>query len=312
MHRFAVLLAAALIVAFGPDRALAGTKLTFLYNPSAAFTAMFVAKDQGFLEKRGLDVEFALAQSGAVMPPALVAGSAEIAAPTATVLVQANEQGLDLVMIANTSTYPSPPHSGGVVARAGSGMKDVHDLVGKKVGLPSLGGIFEVLMRKYAQTNGVDDRQVQWLEVQIRQMGDALKAGLVDAVVPVEPFYSRIIDAKLGYDIGDFESIIPAGTTPVLYATTRAWAKANPEKLKAIRAALDEAIAFIAVPANTQAVRTTIAKHTKLPPEAAATLAVPSNLETKARPESLAFWIAVMREQGLIKGNPDPASLIAP
>jgi hypothetical protein len=30
------------------------------------------------------------------------------------------------------------------------------------------------------------------------------------------------------------------------------------------------------------------------------------------RPQSLTFWIKASREQGLIKGNPDPASLIAP
>lgn len=292
--------------------ASAATKITFLYNASASFAAIFVAKDQGFLERRGLDVEFSLAQSGAVMPPALVAGSAQIAAPTSAVLVQASEQGLDLVVIANTSVYPSPPHSSGVVARAESGIKDARDLAGRKVGLPSLGGIFEVLMRKWVQANGVDDRAVQWVEVQIRQMGDALKSNLVDAVVPVEPFYSRIINSKAGYDIGDFETVVPAGTMPVVYATTRDWARANAATVKAFRAALDEAIIFIEDPAHADDVRASIAKFTKLPPEAAATLAIPSNLATKAKPEGLTFWIAVMREQGLIHGNPDPAGLIAP
>lgn len=311
MRRLASTIFAAILLAVGPQ-ASAATKITFLYNASASFAGIFVAKDQGFLDKRGLDVDFSLAQSGAVMPPALVAGSAQIGAPTSTVLVQANEQGLDLVVIANTSVYPSPPHSDGVVARTGSGIKGARDLIGQKVGLPSLGGIFEVLMRKWVQSNGVDDRKIQWLEVQIRQMGDALKSSLVDAVVPVEPFYSRIIDSKAGYDIGDFESVVPAGTMPVVYATTRAWATQNAEAVKAFRAALDEAIIFIRDPANAAAVRASIAKYTKLPPEAAATLAIPSNLETRAKPEGLTFWIAVMREQGLIHGNPDPASFIAP
>jgi NitT/TauT family transport system substrate-binding protein len=69
----------------------AATKLTFMHNASASFAAMFVAKDQGILEKHGLDVEFTPAQSGAVMPPALMSGSIQLAAPTATVLVQAHE-----------------------------------------------------------------------------------------------------------------------------------------------------------------------------------------------------------------------------
>jgi NitT/TauT family transport system substrate-binding protein len=313
MARFLAMIIALVLVGAGPTApAMAATKINFLYNASASFAAIFVAKDQGFLERHGLDVDFALAQSGAVMPPALVAGSAQIGAPTATVLVQANEQGLDLVVIANTSVYPSPPNSDGVVARTGSGITGARDLVGRQVGLPSLGGIFEVLMRKWVQANGADDRKVRWVEVQIRQMGDALKSGLVDAVVPVEPFYSRIIASGAGSFVGDFESVVPAGTMPVVYATTRSWATENAAAVKAFRAALDEAIVYIRDPAHRDAVRLSIAKFTKLPPEAAATLAIPSNLETKARPEGLTFWIEVMREQGLIHGKPDPASLIAP
>src|SRR5215469_15026084 len=78
-------------------------KLRFLYNSSAAFAAAYVAADQGFFLKHNLDIEFTFGQSGAVMPPALVAGSTDLAAPTAAVIVQAVDQGIDLVVIANTS-----------------------------------------------------------------------------------------------------------------------------------------------------------------------------------------------------------------
>jgi len=311
-RRTHIIAASLLAIAAAAPQTSAAEKINFLYNASASFAAMFVAKDQGFLEKRGLDVDFALAQSGAVMPPALLAGSAQIAAPTAAVMVQANEQGLDLVIIANTSVYPSPPNSGGVVARNDSGIKTARDLMGRKVGLPSLGGIFEVLMRKWVKANGADDRQVQWVEVQIRQMADALKSGLVDAVVPVQPFYSRVLDSKAGYDIGDFETVVPAGTMPVVYASTRSWAKDHAAAVKAFRDALDEAIRFIRDPAHGAAVRETIARYTKLPPEAAATLTIPSNLEVKARPEGMVFWIEAMREQGFTHGSPDPKSFIWP
>ena len=307
-----ILIATTLVLGSASGSTAAATKITLLYNASAALAGVFIAKDQGFFAKRGLDVDLSLMQSGAVMPPALVSGSAQIAAPTTAVLVEANEQGLDLVAIANTSVFPLPAHSVGVIARAGSDLKAARDLVGRKVGLPSLGGIFEILMRKWVDADGGDDRAVQWVEVQLRQMGDALKSGLVDAVVPVEPFYSRIVDSKLGYDIGDFESIVPAGTSPVIYAATRSWATENAEAVRGFRAALDEAIGFIGNPANTAAIRQSIATYTKLPPEAAATLDVPSNLEAHVKPRALAFWIAVMREQGLIHGNPDPASLIQP
>ncbi|HVA14567.1 MAG TPA: ABC transporter substrate-binding protein [Stellaceae bacterium] len=306
------LIALCFLAAFGTEPASAATKLTFLYNASAAFVGLFVANDQGILAKHGLDIDFSLAQSGAVMPPALLSGSAQIGAPTSTVLVQAHEQGIDIVAIAGTSVYPTPTGQDGVVARTGSGLKGASDLVGHKVGLPSLGGIFEVLMRNWVRASGADDTKVQWLEVQMRQMGDALKAGLVDAATPVEPFYSRAIRSGVGYDIGDFEAVVPAGTIPVLYAATRGWATAHADLVRAFRASLEDANAFIKDPANAAAVRTSIAKYTKLPPAAAATLTIPAHLEVAVKPQGLTFWIDVMRRQGLIRHNVDPASLIAP
>jgi NitT/TauT family transport system substrate-binding protein len=301
------------IFILGTDcRASAATKINFLYNASTAFVGLFVAKDQGILDKHGLDIDFSLAQSGAVMPPALLSDSAQIGAPTCTVLIQAHEQGIDIVAIAGTSVYPTPTGQDGVVARTGSGLKGARDLVGHKVGLPSLGGIFEVLMRNWVRASGADDKQVQWLEVQMRQMGDALKANLADAVVPVEPFYSRIIQSGAGYDIGDFEAVVPAGTIPVLYATTRQWARDHADAVKAFRASLAEANAFIKDPVNAAAVRASIAKYTKLPPEAAASLTIPSNLQVQVKPQGLKFWVDVMRQQGLIEHDIEPASLIAP
>ena len=280
MRRATTIFLAALFALLVPPHVFAATKITFMHNASASFAAMFVAKDQGILDKHGLDVDFTLAQSGAVMPPALLAGSVQIAAPTSTVLVQAHEQGIDLVAIANTAAYPSAA-DGQIVGRTGSGLKETRDLMGHKVGLPSLGGIFEVLLRDWVRKAGADDTKVQWLEVQLRQMGDALKSGLVDAAVPVEPFYSRIVQSGVGYPMGDFEASVPAGTIPVLYATTRDWATAHPDVIKAFRASLEEAIVFINNPANANAVRASIASHTKLPPEAAATLKIPSGSRSR-------------------------------
>ncbi len=312
MRRIAPKILAVIVATTIASPALAATKLTFLHNASTAFVGLYVANDQGILKKHGLEIEFSLAQSGAVMPPALLAGSAQIGAPTSTVLVQAHEQGIDLVAIAGTSVYPTPAGQEGVIARTGSGIKKAADLVGHKVGLPSLGGIFEVLMRNWVDKAGADEKKVRWLEVQIRQMGDALKANLADAVVPVEPFYSRIIQSGAGYDIGDFQAAVPAGTIPVLYATTRQWATQHADIVKAIRASLEEANVYIANPANAASVRASIAKYTKLPPQAAATLTIPANLEVTVKPQGLQFWVDAMRRQGLIEHNIDPASLIAP
>jgi NitT/TauT family transport system substrate-binding protein len=289
----------------------AATKITFLYTAVNSWIGIFVAKDQGFLDKRGLDVDLSLAQNGSVISAALVADSAQIGGPTPTVMLQANEQGLDLVEIAGTGAYPLPTQSG-IVARAESGIKTAQDFIGKKVAVPGLGGIIDVLSKKWAQTNGVDFHRIDWIELTFPQMGDALKTGLADGIASVDPFYSRVIESKVGYTIGDYAAVIPAGTVPVVYASTRSWAAKNAAAVKEFRAALREAEAFIRDPAHLEAARASLAKYTKLPPQVAATLTIPDHLDIDPKPEGLAFWIVVSREQGLIKGNPDPASLVVP
>ena len=289
--------------------ASAATKITFSYTPVNAWVGIFVAKDQGLLDRRGLDVDLQIAQNGSIISAALVADSAQIGGPTPTVLLQANEQGLDLVEIAGTGNYPLEQASG-IIARNDSGIKTAQDLVGKKTGVPGLGGIIDVLTKKWVASAGVDYHRVDWIELQFLQMGDALKTGLADAVASVDPFYTRVIESKVGYNMGNYAAVIPAGTVPVVYATTRSWATKNAAAVTEFRAALKEAEAWLRDPAHLPAARESLARYTKLPPQVAASLPIPTRLDIDPTPQSLAFWIGVSREQGLIKGNPDPASLI--
>jgi hypothetical protein len=52
-----------------------------------------------------------------------------------------------------------------------------------------------------------------------------------------------------------------------------------------------------------------IAKYTKLPQAVVSSLA-PPNLEVDTSPQQVKFWIDLAKEQGAIKGNPDPAKII--
>ena len=195
---------------------------------------------------------------------------------------------------------------------ADSNLHGPKDLEGKRVGVPGLGGIIDVLSRKWVQTNGLDYHKVNWVEIGFPQMADALKGHLVDAVASVDPFYTRIISDKTGYDIGSYSSVIPAGTSPVNFVATRAWAEKNVDAIKALQAALEEAAVYINDPANDKSVRASLATYTKLPPPVAAIIDVPKDFRVKITPDALRFWVEVSREQGLIKGNPDPKSLIYP
>jgi NitT/TauT family transport system substrate-binding protein len=302
-----------LAAAFPVSNVGAATKVVMLYNATSAYSASYIAKEEGYFEKHGLDFEFSLTTNTTMTPAALMSETVQLGGITPPMILQANEQGLDLVVVAGGTATPDPAGTSGMLARTGSGIKTAHDMVDRKVGVPGLGGTFDILAKKWVESKGVDFRKVTWVEVPFTRMGDTMKAGLVDVVAATLPFYARITDAKIGYDIGDLFSGVPDGSLLAFYGASRAWVHKNPDAVKGMRAALDEAVAFIADQSNMTTVQTILAKYTKLP-VGAEPPPVPTTLNVHVKPNALAFWIDVAHEQGLIgkTSKPEAANFIAP
>jgi NitT/TauT family transport system substrate-binding protein len=292
----------------GTAQAETVTKVRIMYTAVAPYAASFVAKDQGFFEKRGIDADLILAANGSAIVAGVVAGQVEIGTPTPTVFIQAFDSGLDQVALAATNALPDTSRSG-VIARASSGIKTPQDLVGKKVGVPGINGLLDVIFRRWLASQGIDTKRVTYVETTFPQMNDLLKAGQVDAVVAVDPFYGRILSQATGYLLDDYVRTLPPGTIASVYSATSKWANANKSAVKDFQEALVEAVAFSKI--NDAAVRESIARYTKLPATVVANLPVP-NLVAKISPDDLKFWIDLMKERGMLSGNPDPSKTVVP
>lgn len=289
-----------------PTAAGAIEKLSILYAPTTGLMPSYSAKDEGIFEKHGLDIDLVLLTNQGAVVSALVAGTAQIGTPSALAVIQANDAGLDVVFIASSNVSPSASRSG-IFVKNGSNLKTAHDLIGKRVGVPSLNTFIHVITRRWLKENGVDYTSVNFGEVGFQQMGDVLKAGVLDAVMAIDPYYERV--AEIGYPIGNPDATLPKGTLTSVYAATRAWAEANKPTIEAFRDSLRDAIRFIA--SNEAPARQSLGKYTKQPPAIVATTPMP-NLEVDMRPEQVQFFIDLAREQGLIKSNLDAAPMIAP
>ena len=93
-------LGAALAVALATAAGAAPTKITLGVTTVSEFVPCFIAKERGFFEKRGLDVEVQIITLNSTIPTALQADSIQIGGPTASTLIQAVDGGLDLVAVA--------------------------------------------------------------------------------------------------------------------------------------------------------------------------------------------------------------------
>jgi NitT/TauT family transport system substrate-binding protein len=238
-------------------------------------------------------------------PPALVSNSVQVAGPTMPTLLQANDSGLDLVVIANGAVYPLEADI--LVARQGSGIKTPADLKGKTVGVPGLGALLHFMLMRNLKQNGVDPSSVKYVEIGFPQAADALKSGQIDAYPAQAPFTARILQSGAGYEVENWLKSTPDGTITVVYATTRKWADDNKETVKALQDAMKEAVEFSKT--HRPEMYAAIAKYTKLPQAVVSSLS-PPNLEVDVSPKQIKFWVDLAKEQGAIKGNPDPAKII--
>jgi NitT/TauT family transport system substrate-binding protein len=188
MRKHLLVLLTAVMLAFA-SQVQAADKITLALNwnvPYSGWAGFYVAQHEGYFAAEGLDVEFLLLKGSNPANQAIAAGSADLGVTTASSIVVAATQGLPLVAV--SAYMQSNPE--GVIARKDSGINELKDFVGKKVGYnvsnPTV-YLFEAKLKRA----GIDRDQIEWVTVQ------------PEAMVPM--LLSKQIDAAMGY--WDWEAI---------------------------------------------------------------------------------------------------------
>lgn len=290
--------------------ALAETKIAIGTPPIAEVEAAFVAKDEGLFDKNGLNVEFLPTGSNQTLVAALVAGSHQIVAVSPTVLLQAVDSGIDLVVVANCGvTAPRTAKNVGLAVREGVAIDKPEDLVGKKVGTPSIGGTLDILFRQWLKQKNVSDKSITFIEVPIPNTADVLKGGTIDAIIAGQPSLGRAVSQSNGKVAFHFMSELPADLPYTTFVATRDWAKANAATIASFRTAFAQAADFIGK--NPDKTREIVSKYTRLPVEVLSKIELP---ECKPVPTvaALDYLEKAMQDGGMLSGKIDTAGLIAP
>jgi NitT/TauT family transport system substrate-binding protein len=286
------------------------SKIVFGFTAVTDFTSVFVAKEEGYFSKRNLDVELKFIPLNSTIPAAIQSDSLQMGGPTPSVYLQGVEGGLDHVVVAGGGLTTKGALGAGFVARVGSGIKTAQDCVGKKIGVPGLGAFLHVTFRGWLKQQGVDYRKVNFVEASFPQHSDLLRGGSIDGVVTADPFMSRITDSGTGYVASYYLTFLPEGNHTIMHTARRDWAEKNPAAVKAFREAVIEGAAFIAKPANDAKMRSIIGKYIKVPPEVLAKMAISPPGPTVSE-KQLAYWVAVMKDQEMLKTSPVVAKLLA-
>ena len=285
------------------------TKIVFGYTAVTDFASVFIAAEEGYFTKRGLNVELKFIPINSTIPAAIQSDSLQLGGPTPSVFLQSVDGGLDHVVVAGGGITTKSRTGFGLVAKAGSGIRTPQDCVGKKIGVPGLGAFLHVTFRAWLKQSGVDYKKVNFIEASFPQHGDLLRGGSLDAVVTADPFMSRIVDSGAGYVASYYSTFLAEGNPTIVYAAKREWVQKNAAAAKAFREAVQEAAAFMVQAKNDGKVRAAIGKYTKLPAEVVAKIQIspPGPLINE---KQLTYWVGLMKEQGMLQTEPKVSTLI--
>ena len=291
-----------LLLAWVPARAAA--PITVGCAVAGEFLPMFIAVDEGFFARRGLEVKPQALSLLSLAPAALVSDSMQIAATNAPVLLQAAAGGMDLVVVSGTSRHTSANETVSLVARTGSGIQAAADLKGRRVGIPGLGASYDLLFHRWLEVKGVDPEQVTYIEAAAPQMRDLLRGGQLDAVAVLEPIRSRIVEDGTGYRVSDFVIELGPDILAAFWTSTRAWAVAHPQEVAAFRGGIGDGIAFLKQ--NKARAEEIELKYSK------SVSRVRLELTQEVRPADLDFFQDIMLKRGVMTEKVDTAKLLLP
>jgi NitT/TauT family transport system substrate-binding protein len=185
-----------------------------------------LAKDAGFYEQHGLDVELQLFDSGTELVKAIVGGQLQAGVLGFTNAATWAQKGADIKVVGGAQMgYHS------ILVKKGSNIKSVADLKGKKLATQQKGSTADIVLNGVVMPQaGLKREDVNMVYVSPAVAIQSLAAGQVDAAFVFEP-YEQI--AKASADIDSIYEIGKVWPFPCMVVIT------SGQELKADRAAVD-------------------------------------------------------------------------
>jgi NitT/TauT family transport system substrate-binding protein len=289
------------------------TSLTVGIVGLAADAPIYIANEKGWFRDAGIEVRPQVVGSGAASLAAVVGNANQIGTGNLLSLVQADARGLDIRAIAPAneaaeSASDAAHATSAVIVPRDSPIATVQDLAGKTIAVNAVKSLGDLTILQSLQRKGVDTSGIRFVELGFPDMLTALDSGRVDAIWEVEPFVTaaraeggRVVDVN-------FEGTAPRFPLGLYYATERFIAD-NPNTIRAFSDVIRRANQY--ADDNPDEVRRSVLTFTRIPPEAARTMALTINAQdfTQANIDLLG---QLMLRQRLVDRLPDMTRVFGP
>jgi NitT/TauT family transport system substrate-binding protein len=171
--------------------------------PTDGCSVIFYAKELGFFQKNGLDVDIQTMPSGPAIAAAVAGGALDVGVANVATVAQARLHGLPLRYIAPSSMAEPSTMTDIVLVAADSTIRTGADLNNKTIAINGLKDLQQITAMAWVDKHGGDSKTLHFLEIPIPQMAAAVEAHRADAALDVEPFVSGARAQGQGKVIGD-------------------------------------------------------------------------------------------------------------
>ena len=227
----------------------------------------WVAEQQGFFKKAGLtNVQGVEMVGGTAIQPAIQSGQLDAGWASVVSVITAKTRKFDFKFFAGgVSVGPGHYKNESMLVKNDSPIRSAKDLVGKKVGLNTLGNIAELEVRWWLSSAGVDTSKVKLVELNAvgPDQVPPLIQGRVDAIQVNEPTVTAALKKGGVRTVGDWSFVDPKHVFLAGWVATGKWLDDNPNTAKAFAGAMKSSADWIA--ANKSATNKLVSEKTGVP-----------------------------------------------
>jgi NitT/TauT family transport system substrate-binding protein len=278
--------------------------------PIASAAPLFLGQEKGFFRQEGIEVRPQLTEGGAEVAAGVQSGSFDLGYAGVIPIVIAKAQDLPVQIVSTTDDQLKDPEDADVitVARGDSGITTAKDLEGATVGVNSLKGVAEVVVRASIDKDGGDPSNVELLEVPFPEMVAALEAGRIDAAFIPEPFLLQAVQGGARViENASYQAVDPEGFELGIYFASNQYIEENSDVVDRFVRASDRSAKYAA--AHPDEVRKIITTYTEIPGDLVRKIKLP-RWDPELRRESVQLQAEFTKKYGIIEEVPDLDELI--
>lgn len=213
-YRVLAVLVPLLWLAVAPSAFAQGkTKFTYYFTPSSNVAPVFLAKEKGYFDEVGLDVELAQTPTGVRTVELLHLGQIQAGNVAAIVIINGIAKGLKVVAIQDNGGYDARNPQQALLVKKDAPINTIADLRGKRVAVNAFGAHGHVVMlAEVLPTAKLKKEDVRFVEMSWPQMIPSLISGAIDVGLVWEPFVTTApVDIR---NMSSLKETMPKGEYP--------------------------------------------------------------------------------------------------